>query len=169
MEVLSAVGKPSRPRSQRPRHSIVRQQSRGIHGHYKIAAPRNHRAHWKCVIHPARERPPRHVHIHRHLVVQFDVFPGCLRRVRVIVDFVEDDDGVAAGSDSENGEESGDQFHREVWDAAWRPLKESLDSHAVREGSRSGEARISDGIEFMSGKKAGKSAGNFENFERFMM
>ena len=67
--------------------------------------PRNHRARRKCVVHPARDLPARQIHIHRHLIVQFNVFPLRFLRARVVVDLIEDDDRVRPGSSGEQGKE----------------------------------------------------------------
>ena len=85
---FAGVVERSRPRSQHATDSRARLQGRGIRCDDEIPARRNRRAAGKRKVHAARDPPAREIHVHRHLVVEFDPL-GISHAGRVIHDLIE--------------------------------------------------------------------------------
>ena len=94
-ESLARVGKPSLERSENIGHTELN-EGRRIGGNDELGSAGQHGARRKQVGDPSSEPPTRQVHVHGHLVVQFDPFQSRFLILWVIVDLVEDHGAVRA-------------------------------------------------------------------------
>ncbi len=106
-EPLAVVGQPARKWAEHIGHPGVVHQVHRRRGDDEITAAGNDRALGKPEINAPGQHPPRQVHIHRHLVMEFDPFHGRFIGCRVVHDLVEDHDTIGADRCNRESQQQG--------------------------------------------------------------